>query len=319
MTNGCRGRAPSKVLPAGGWRGRRPDARNGLLSAMAGRLVCLVLLTVTVGCSQAPEQADAREFDAPAERAPAGLARLPAAEVEPGTMAPQALAAAFAGLGVGGARVELIEDGGDAVLLVCVALDDFEPVLVGGRRGGVTAAAALAEAQVVVGSGFVSHVSSLSPVGLLQIDGEVLSELQPYGYTRVLGMRPDALGVLGHREFHRGMYHSAMQLGPGVVEQGRLDISERDLERPRYLRAFLATCGPTAVAGVSLRPMHLYTLGRRLLAFFGQAGLDCDEVVNLAGDREAVLAMAAPEQDRYAYFGHPATAKAALVGFKRRH
>ena len=69
------------------------------------------------------------------------------------------------------------------------------------------------------------------------------------------------------------MYDSAIQLGPGVVEQGLLDISERDLRRPRYLRAFLATCGSVAVVGVSLRPMHLYTLGQRLLVFFNAEGL----------------------------------------------
>ena len=209
--------------------------------------------------------------------------------------------------------------------LVAVAISVNSPggtpaqsALIGGRPGGVSAAGALEEAQIVVGSGFVSHVSSLTPVGLLQIDGEILSDMQPYGYTRVLGVRSAAIGVLGHREFHRGMYHSAIQLGPGIVEQGRLDISEQDLQRPRYLRAFVATCGRTAIAGVSMRPVHLHTLGKRLLAFFERAGLVCGEVVNLAGDREAVLAMAAPDGKRFAYFGHPKTAKAALVGFKRR-
>ena len=277
-------------------------------------LLCCVSLW---GCSETTreEQPDA---DAPAQSAPAGVEVLSAEAAADGTLAPADLARAFSGLGVAGVRVDLIEEGEDAFLLLRIGLDAFEPRLIGGRAGGVTAAGALAEAQVVVGSGFVSGLSSLTPVGLLQVDGEVVSEMQPHGYTRVLGVRSDSLGVLGHREFHRGMYGSAIQLGPGIVERGLLDISERDLQRPRYLRAFLATCGPVAVVGVSLRPTNLYTLGRRLLAFFKSATLRCDEVVNLAGDREAVLAMGTTDKSRFAYFGHPLTAKAALVGFVAR-
>ena len=280
-------------------------------------LMCLLWL-VAAGCTDGGRQTDAPDLDTPAQSAPAGTSALPVSDLDEGTVPPGALVREFSDLGIEGVRIDLIEEEGGALLLLRIALDVFEPALIAGRPGGVTAAGALGEAQVVIGSGFVSHVNSLTPVGLLQIDGEILSDMQPYGYTRVLGMRSDGIGVLGHREFHRGMYHSAMQLGPGIVEQGRLDISEQDLQRPRYLRAFIATCGQTALAGVSLRPAHLYTLGKWLLDFFARAGLVCDEVVNLAGDREAVLAMAAPDGKRFAYFGHPKTAKAALVGFRRR-
>ena len=285
---------------------------------MNRRGLCALLLLLAAGCSEDRRGDGAPAASAPAQSAPAGISALPTSRVGGEALPPVALARAFSDFAPDGAGVELLDGDGDALLLIRLPLDVFEPVLIGGRPGGVTAADALAEARVVVGSGFVSHVSSLSPVGLLQIDGELLSEMQPHGYTRVLGLRPDSLGVLGHREFHRGMYPSAVQLGPGIVEKGLLDISERDLARPRYLRAFVATCGGTVLAGVSLRPMHLYTLGQRLLEFFGQAGLACDEVVNLAGDREAVLAITSPEADRFAYFGHPRTAKATLIGFRKR-
>ena len=280
--------------------------------------LCLLLIAIAAGCSGADDEENVPSADAPAQQAPAGASLLPAGAVDGGSLSPRALARAFSELEVDGVDVELLNRGGEPLLLVHLELDALEPVLIGGRPGGVTAADALGEAQVVVGSGFVSHVSSLSPVGLLQIDGEILSEMQPYGYTRVLGLRSDSLGVLGHREFHRGMYPSAVQLGPGIVEQGLLDISERDLTRPRYLRAFIATCGRTALAGVSLQPAHLHTLGKRLIEHFRGTGLVCDEVVNLAGDREAVLAMAAEDGERFAYFGHPHKAKATLIGFRRR-
>ena len=279
---------------------------------------CLLMLCIAAGCSEGGQGQDAPGADSPAQRAPSGVSALPAPGVGNDSLPAAALAGAFAELGVEGVGVELIESGGEPLLLTLLSLDAMEPVLIGGRPGGVTAADALREVQVVVGSGFVSHVSSLTPVGLLQVDGELLSEMQPYGYTRVLGFRSDSLGVLGHREFHRGMYPSAVQLGPGIVEKGLLDISERDLARPRYLRAFVATCGRTVLAGVSLQPAHLHTLGKRLIEFVVQAGLTCDEVVNLAGDREAVLAMSAPDGRRFAYFGHPETAKATLIGFRKR-
>ena len=280
--------------------------------------LCLVLLWIAAGCSEGASDKDVPAAASPAQSAPGGTSELPAAAVANESLPPLELARAFSELDVDGVGVELLDQDGEPVLLVRLAIDAMEPVLIGGRPGGVTAADALREAQVVVGSGFVSHVSSLSPVGLLQIDGEILSEMQPYGYTRVLGLRSDSLGVLGHREFHRGMYPSAVQLGPGIVEQGLLDISERDLTRPRYLRAFIATCGRTALAGVTLQPAHLHTLGKRLIEYFDGAGLVCDEVVNLAGDREAVLAMAAEDGERFAYFGHPHKAKATLIGFRRR-
>ena len=56
-------------------------------------------------------------------------------------------------------------------------------------------------------------------------------------------MRADGLGVVASREYHHGMFESAMQVGPGVVERGLLDISERDLARPKYFRTFVGTCG----------------------------------------------------------------------------
>ena len=253
-----------------------------------------------------------------AERAPSGLAQRPSPQIDDGALALEAVVGAFREVAMEGISVLSIEDTDASVIALQVDFEILEPVLFGGESEGITAAGALAQVQAVVGSGFVAEVSSLDSVGLLQVQGRTLSPVQPHGYTRILGVRPEGLGIVGHRDYHRGMYDSALQAGPGIVEAGLLDISERDLKRPRYLRAFVATCGPMAVVGATLRPMHLFTLGQRLLAWFAQAGLACDEVVNLAGDREAVLALASSDGSRFAYVGHPLTAKASLLGFRRR-
>ena len=270
-------------------------------------------LGLTSACSN-PEADPA----SPAQRALSGLAQGQAPQIDENALALEAVEEAFRALASEGISVFSIADADVSVIALRVDLEVLEPVLLGGEADGITPAGALASVRAVVGSGFVAEINSLDPVGLLQLEGRTLSPVQPHGYTRILGLRRQGLGVVGHRDYHRGMYHSALQAGPGIVEAGLLDISERDLKRPRYLRAFVATCGPVAVVGATLRPMHLFTLGQRLLAWFAEAGLACDEVVNLAGDREAVLALASRDGSRFAYVGHPQTAKASLLGFRRR-
>lgn len=210
-----------------------------------------------------------------------------------------------------------------AFMVLELAANRFAPTLLVADTGngrGISAREALAQPgmAVVIGSGFVSELRSLSPVGLLQIEGRQISELQRHGYTRILGIREGTLGVVASREFHRGMFDSAIQVGPGIVEQGQLDISTADLNRQKYFRTFVATCDDRTLVGASSVPMHLYHVGQRFLEFAAGIGAQCDEMVNLAGDREAILAIATGSADRIGYLGHPETGKAALLGFHRR-
>jgi len=108
-------------------------------------------------------------------------------------------------------------------------------------------------------------------------------------------------------------FSSALQAGPGIVEEGELDISERDLSRQKYFRSFVAECGERSIVGATLVPMHLYTLGSELVEFFAARSLDCREVVNLAGDRESVLLVRNSKE--VAFLGDPVPAKAGLIGF----
>jgi len=168
---------------------------------------------------------------------------------------------------------------------------------------------------MLIGSGFVSELMALTPLGLLQIEGEVISRIQRHGYTRIIGVGEKKFGVVDHLQYERGLYPSAMQVGPGVIEHGRLDISERDLERPAYFRALVATCGETTLFVASLTPMHLHAIGRSVLKFAGEQGLACDELVNLAGDREALLGVRLADS-RMLFIGNPRTSRAALVALE---
>jgi hypothetical protein len=169
----------------------------------------------------------------------------------------------------------------------------------------------------VLGSGFVRELHGLDPVGLLQVQGQTLSPVQGYGYTRILGINDQGIGVVHRNNYQRDLFHSALQVGPGIIEQGALDISEADLQRPKYFRSFLAICDARWVAGVSLAPAHLYTLGQTLEDFFAASQWQCNDVVNLAGDRQAVLLLATGDAT-VVYHGDPRTYKASLLGFRSR-
>ena len=62
--------------------------------------------------------------------------------------------------------------------------------------------------------------------------------------------------------------------------------------------------------------MNLRTVGETLLEAAYKHHLSCAEVINLAGDREAVLALRSTEN--LVFHGNPAAKKAALIGFRRR-
>ena len=229
----------------------------------------------------------------------------------------------------------LQHDGADAVALIEIDLARFAPEVMAESRG-LSPATAISKPNlnVIVGSSFVSQVRRMQPIGVLQIDGRLLQDVEPHGYTRILGIRelnpksslekggqasnsPNATA----RRFevaHRSQWpleglHSALQAGPGIIEKGLLDISERDLTRQKYFRSFVAECGERAVVGATLVPMHLYTLGGQLLKFFAANQLSCPEVVNLAGDREAVLVVRHGQEA--AYLGDPQSPKVGLIGF----
>lgn len=221
--------------------------------------------------------------------------------------------------GIDGLKTHFVGSGDDELLLIELDAATFDPALVGEPQTGTSAQQALVDHDfvVVVGSGFVSELKGLEPVGLLQVQGQTLSPVQMYGYTRILGINDDGIGVVHRDAYQRDLFHSALQVGPGIIEQGKLDISERDLERPEYFRSFLAICADRWIAGASMAPTHLRTLGRTLEDFFQAAQWRCDDVVNLAGDRQAVLLVSTADHT-VIYHGDPNTYKASLLGFALR-
>jgi hypothetical protein len=219
--------------------------------------------------------------------------------------------------GIEGLKTHITGDDEDELLLLELDPAKFEPILIGMPRQGISPEQALRRNQltVVLGSGFVAELHGLEPVGLLQVQGQTLSPLQAYGYTRILGMNDEGIGVVHRNHYQRDLFHSALQVGPGIIEQGELDISEADLKRPKYFRSFLAICADRWVAGVSLAPTHLRTLGQTLVGFFKASRWQCNDVVNLAGDRQAVLLLATGDQS-VIYHGDPGSYKASLLGFR---
>ena len=267
----------------------------------------LLVAGLLAGCDE-----PAPRFEAPLA---SGVVTLPMQETQrfDALMSPEGLAAAFQG---GPVTVDSADD--DNHLLVAhVPHARFAPVILGVETSALDA---LVDQNytLVVGSGFVSVFDPVSPLGLLQLNGKVRSELTPHGYTRILGVGNGELRIIGRRDYHRGLFESAIQAGPGVVEGGKLDILPRERELPAYIRAFVATCSDRWLAGVAQAPMHLYDLGALLVQYFEAHALACDEVVNLSGDREALLALISDDRRSIAYFGNPTLPKASIVAFRHR-
>ncbi|MDA0991803.1 MAG: hypothetical protein O3A51_13770 [Verrucomicrobia bacterium] len=61
--------------------------------------------------------------------------------------------------------------------------------------------------------------------------------------------------------------------------------------------------------------MHLHGIGRSVLKFAGEQGLNCDELVNLAGDREALLGVRLADA-RMLFIGNPRTSRAAVIALE---
>ena len=211
-------------------------------------------------------------------------------------------------------RVDML---GSAVLVAHVPRADHEPDILG---LGVSALDAVLEQdyRLVVGSGFVSVYNPVSPLGLLQLKGKTESALTPHGYSRILGVHAEGLSVVGRGDYHPGLFESALQVGPGIIQSGKLDILQRERNLPPYVRAFVATCEDRWLAGVAQEPMHLYDLGEQLLEHFESESLACEEVVNLSGDREALLAIRSSDGQSIAYFGDPTLPKASIIAFGPR-
>ena len=205
-------------------------------------------------------------------------------------------------------------DDATQALFVTLAHDYFEPRIVAAPETGIRPRAAMASLNVVIGSGYVTHARSLTPVGLLKVADQTLSPLEPYGYTRILGLNEQGLGVVHRSRYEKSLFQDALQLGPGIVESGQLDISKRDLERPRYHRSFIALCENLWVVGITLDPSHLRTLGQAFLEVDKKNNWQCSEMINLAGDREAVLLLR-DQNNQVLYHGLPGSAKASLLGF----
>ena len=194
--------------------------------------------------------------------------------------------------------------------------DQFEAAIVAAPNTGIAASQAMQanNYRVLIGSGFVSELNSLAPVGLLQIEGETLNPVQGYGYTRILGINDAGIGVVHRKDYQRSLFHSALQAGPGIIENAQLDISEKDLQRPKYFRSFVGLCAQRWLIGVSLAPTHLRTLGQAMVDHARRLGWQCDDLVNLAGDRQAVLMLRTSSGDLL-YHGDPDTYKVSLIGF----
>lgn len=305
-----------------------PRLRQGSAFFVCTGFLLLALLSLA-GCGRSAPPSASKP---PATNVPHGTIDL-ATNTAAITPRARAVSALRANAEAAGHRFFMLEDKGNPLAAVIeINLRENEPVLLT-RPKGIRPGLAVAEphTSVVVGSGFVSLVREMEPIGLLQLRGELLSGIEQHGYTRILGItsQPNAanassssvienqrFGVVHRSEWQPNLFSSALQVGPGIIEKGKLDISQQDLQRPKFFRSFIAECGDHALTGISVVPAHLYTLGSALINLFERENLQCTEVVNLAGDREAVLLVST--DTTAAYLGDAQPRKTSLLAFRHR-
>ena len=286
---------------------------QGSRSRFAGVLAIFTWLMLALcGCSDAPSEVN--KTNAPAKSLVSGmLPQQPDTTLGPHLQikVPQGITLHWLGYSA--------DQDSPEFLLIEIDPALMESVLVAKPEQGISALQAVQQnnLNVVVGSGFVTELHSLHPHGLLLHEGRTVNPVQTHGYTRILGINDKGMGVVHKSDFQRQLFHSAIQTGPGIVEEGQLDISERDLQRPKYFRSFVAVCQSRWIAGVSLTPQHLRTLGQQVLAYVQKQQWQCNDVVNLAGDREAVLVVQLADGGSV-YHGDPHTHKVSLIGFKAK-
>lgn len=301
-------------------------ANRSLPRRYAGLVICTLLLAA---CE--PGRPARGPQNAPVEQVAMGRYDLATAQLAPLSQADfQAALQALAQQPPAGMQVALLkaepDDTSADLLLVTLALDDYQASLVepttdtnelsGGELLQDRAGSWTAERSVVLGSFFVAGFAPLEPLGLLQISGRDLGPLQPHGYTRILGVSRQGLGVVHRGAFHRGLFASAVQVGPGIIEAGKLDINETERRLPTYLRSFVGACGDRALLGVSFARLHLYDVGQRLQGWLRAQNLACDEVANLSGDRETLLVLPQTDGNGLLVYGDLEAPKTALLGFQ---
>jgi hypothetical protein len=302
-------------------------ASRGLLKRCVGLVISLLVLAA---CEPADRPTRGPQ-SAPVERVAMGRFDLASSErAELSAVDFQAALQALAGQQIPGLEMALLKaqpsDTSFDLLLVTLALEDYEPSLIEPAAGTNElrgfdlllgrAATGTAEYSVLLGSFFVADFAPLEPLGLLQISGRELGPVQPHGYTRILGVSRNGLGVVHRGAFHRGLFASAVQVGPGIVEAGKLDINETERRLPTYLRSFVGACGDRALLGVSFARLHLYDVGQRLQAWLQEQNLVCDEVANLSGDRETLLVLPEAGGSSLLVYGDLQAPKTALLVFQ---
>ena len=138
---------------------------------------------------------------------------IPSGRIPPASVTLSALAA---DMHITGVASHLVGPTGNQLLVLDIDQDVMEPVLIGKPQTGISVRNAMSanNLSLIIGSGFVSALNSLQPVGLLQIDGQTLSQVQGHGYTRIIGINDRGMGVVHRKAYQSALFHSALQAGP---------------------------------------------------------------------------------------------------------
>ncbi len=169
-------------------------------------------------------------------------------------------------------------------------------------------------ADVVIGSGFVQDYSPPVPVGLLIVDGNIVSPLNLRGGLKfILAVRNNNIQIVSRETFDYEGVTGAIQVGPCLVKDGRVSIHSDEPDKIKLAtRSFVGILSDgNIIVGVTLSPVSLLHLAKHLVSEY-----QCIDAVNLAGGGSEVFAIRQDEEIKS--FGNRYMRQASTIAFLPR-
>lgn len=143
----------------------------------------------------------------------------------------------------------------------------------------------ITDCDLVLGAGFVKSFVPIIPLGLLKVENELITDIDfKSKYIGLILENNGELTFTSTRNYDQSPFRSGFQVGPIIISESKMTISERELKLKPYGRAFVGrTNNGAIVIGISLTGMHLYELGNVLKEVLSHWEQNLNVLYNLSG------------------------------------
>ena len=203
------------------------------------------------------------------------------------------------------------------VVIVTIQSENAVPQVIGVTRqapAGHSASGVVSRglADIVLGSGFVQQFVPPAPVGLLIVDGEQISAINPKGFDTIIAITTDRLRLVAKDDFNDKGVTGAIQTGPWLVRDGKTSQVETKGARSATRSFVCEMKNGELVLGITEDPVFLYDLAR----YLASSEVSCLNATNLAGGGSEALVFKNKEGRQM--YGNARLRQASLIAFSTR-